>query len=104
MLDLYRFYLPVLANDGTTSYHEALDTWKQEAIKLTGGLTICALVRGTWIDEATGTVYNETIQPFEVACDHSKYYILQGRAFHLFPDQLAIMTAKIGTAYITSRE
>lgn len=104
MLDLYRFYLPVLANDGATSYHEALDIWKHEAIKLAGGITICALVRGAWIDPATGTVYDETIQPFEVACDHSQYCILRDRAFDLFPDQLAIMAAEIGTAYITSRK
>jgi len=101
-MQLHTIKLPIATNDGA-SYGEALAGFENDALVLAGGYTSLPLQQGAWRDPKSGTVYKEWVQPYEVACDADTWADLVNCAFRLFPDQLAIFTADLGTADILER-
>lgn len=98
---LYQFTLPTHDNKGL-SYETARKRWERHAIAAAGGITRNDIPQsGVWMDG--GREYRETVMHYTVACEASTFKLLLAHAFECFPDQLAIMTADLGTATIHNR-
>ena len=106
MTNLYEIALPTKANDGS-DYASALIAWEAKALQRAGGFTRRPDGEGAWADQAEASgpikVYRDTMRPFRVACEQAIMDDLLRDAFKLFPDQLAIFVATIGTAEIVYR-
>jgi hypothetical protein len=104
---VYQFALPIMSNDGTVDYTNALHAWEQAALIEAGGYTDLGIRHGVWRDDATGKTFAENMQGYQIAVDEdgqpfARQHLLD-EAQRLFPDQLAFYVAKIGTAEIEYR-
>jgi hypothetical protein len=100
---LHTIKLPIASNSGA-SYSDALRQFEDYALCKAGGFTRAGtLDEGAWRDPADGTVYREWVQAYEIACPLPAWADIVACAFRLFPDQLAIFTARIGEAVILDR-
>lgn len=103
MLTLFEIQLPQRDNAGRFTTL-ALKAFEQEALTVAGGFSRCAPIEGAWRDGAEGKDYYDTMIPYRIACTRLQFTRLRGAAFRLFPDQIAIMVAEIGTAEIIMRD
>ena len=99
-MKLYQFLLPIADNTGK-SYHDAITLWQSKALHLAGGYSLHGYVNGAWSEGVI--IYHDTLVDLHLACDQDIYEALVAATFDLFPDQLAIFTAEIGTAHIINR-
>lgn len=95
----YEIALPLAANDGA-DYAQALTAWEASALSIAGGFTRRPDGEGTWQDPKDGTVYRDTMRSYRIACTAVQFDALVALAFELFPDQVGLFTAQIGTATI----
>jgi hypothetical protein len=100
-MKLYLFALPLFTNGGG-DYDEAHELWRRKALDLAGGFTELPDAHGFWMDG--NKLYNDRIRHYHVACEPEVYAALLGEAFKLFPDQVSIFTAELGTAEIITRQ
>lgn len=98
---LYEIALPVTDNSGM-GYAGALLAWEALALERAGGFTSFPEARGCWRGD-DGRVYTDTMRPYRVLCSPAAMRALVFDAFRLFPDQVAIFVATIGTAEIINR-
>lgn len=98
---LFEIALPLNTNDGE-NYNAAHKAWTVQAAKVAGGFTQRPPGLGMWQDK--GTLYVDDMIPYRLACSAEQFAALVDEAFRLFPDQLAIFTARIGDADIISRD
>ena len=99
-MKLFEITLPQRTNAGQF-YTHALAAWENYAAMLAGGFTRLAPCDGVWLDG--NKRYHDTVIKYQVACAPGLFLALREKAFDLFPDQVAIMTAELGTADITYR-
>lgn len=100
-MKLHQYNLPDRSNDGMTDYCAARAEWERWAIKAAGGVTYVGTAQGRWVDD--GKLYDERMHVYQVALEDGHHDVLMAAAFALFPDQLAIFTAELGTASIVDR-
>lgn len=96
----YEIQLPARDNRKQDTY-VARQQFERAALKAVGGFNRGPNSQGAWKDGAT--VYRDTMVPYRVACTEEQFAGLLMTAFQLFPDQLAIFTADLGTAHIAER-
>lgn len=99
---LYEIALPTQTNDGKP-YTAALFAWEHDALRVAGGYTKLPLAQGVWVDMADGPgrVYRDTMQCYRIGVETEETFArLVTAAFERFPDQVAIFTARIGTATV----
>lgn len=99
---LFEIALPVKANDGA-DYAEALAAWEERALAVAGGFTRLPDADGAWRDPSDGKVYRDRMRGYRVMCNRREFTSLTYDAFRLFPDQVAIFTATIGSATVYDR-
>ena len=80
-----------------------LNIFENVALDLAGGYTFVGLTSGSWRDD-TGTVHTDKMALYHIACTAPIFKRVVTLAFKLFPTELAIFTAKLGTATIVTRE
>ena len=102
----YEFLLPYWHNDPhQTSYSEERSSWWEIALDIAGGVTSLPGVDGSWRDPAVnGRTYNETMAPYRVLCSSVAKDYLVAEALRLFPDQISIFVADLGSAEIIYRK
>ena len=99
---LHTITLPTTDNAGRSTEY-ALRNWQAIAVVLAGGFTRGCPETGAWLG-SDNRLYSDITVTYRVACDRSDIWArLVAKAFELFPDQLAIMHAEIGTATIAER-
>jgi hypothetical protein len=99
---LHSITLPTTDNDGRST-ESALRAWQSIAVALAGGYTRGSPETGAWLG-SDNRLYSDISVTYRVACDHETIWRkLVAKAFELFPDQLAICHAVIGTAEIENR-
>lgn len=98
---LWEIALPLAMNDGAP-YDQAIAKWEAQALQIAGGYTQRPDGIGTWCHEMR--VYTDLMRPYRVACSEEAFGALVDAAFRLFPDQLALFTARIGDATIVNRD
>lgn len=99
---LYEIALPKLDNAGRDCT-AALLAWEQVALTNAGGFTRLPHAVGAWRGN-DGREYHDIMQCYRVAVDTAPQFApLLNSAFVLFPDQVAIFYAQIGTATIRYR-
>ena len=97
----YKIALPVNSNSGAP-YDKAREAWEGMALIIAGGYTReGSQACGAWMN--AGHVYKEPMQGYTIAASREHFARLVGAAFDLFPDQLAIYTARGGNAEIIPR-
>jgi hypothetical protein len=100
-MNLYQFILPTEDHNGK-SYNEAHRRFKLEAIRIAGGYTEQGSRSfGAW--QGPDKIYHDKCNVYQIACTPSQCDDIVSIAFKLFPDQLAIMYARIGEATIAER-
>jgi len=103
-LNLYEITLPVADNTGQPT-KLVLAQWEQAALRIAGGFTLMSEpVRGAWRDPSGGKVYTDYVRIYRVGCEAPQLEALLGETFDLFPDQLAIFAACVGTAEVRERK
>jgi hypothetical protein len=100
-MNLYQIVLPLKDNSGhdVTPAHRA---FQNAVLSVVPGLTKMPQAYGLWDDR--GERYIDRVVPYQIACSSNQWRIIVGHAFRLFPDQLAIFHAQLGTAEIEYRE
>jgi hypothetical protein len=93
-MHLYRIILPVNDNGGKPC-NGAHASFQAYVIDKAGGLTTSA---ATGAGHTGARIQREGVIAYDVACDAQTFDKLVTRAIELFPDQVAIFTATIGTA------
>ncbi len=101
-MNLYEFALPTKANNGD-DYSDALKAWEDIALNRCNGFTRMPDVDGFWRDGDDGKVYADRMRGYRIACKPAQMRAMRDDAFRLFPDQVALFVATIGTADIVSR-
>lgn len=101
-MKLFEIALPVFENNGR-SYEASLLAWEELALERAGGFTRRPDGVGQWGDCDRGRIYEDVMRPYHVACSAETMAALLADAFKLFPDQVAIFVAEIGTATIHYR-
>ncbi len=101
-MKLYEIQLPERDNSDISTYHRC-DQWEAHCLQIVGGFSKAGKVVGFWNDKKKGLFIDDMIS-YRIACQPEQFAALVDCAFRLFPDQLAIFTAEIGTAEIVTRE
>lgn len=100
-MKLFELQLPHYTNAGLTTV-DAMREFEQWCYAETAGFSRRASVTGCWASGARR--YQELMTPYHFACDAADFEAILAKAFELFPDQLAIYFAEIGTATIRERQ
>lgn len=103
MLKLFEIQLPQRDNAGRYCTL-ALQAFEQYALTIAGGFSRCPPVEGAWQELGMAKVYSDTMIPYRIASTDRGFKQIREHAFQLFPDQIAIFTAELGTAEITYRD
>jgi hypothetical protein len=82
---------------------QLVSKWVEHALKFAAGYTYLGKRLGAWRDEDTGDLFTEQMHWYEVACDRDVWDVLVAYAFQLFPNELAIYTARVGECEIIVR-
>ena len=101
-MKLYEIAIPLFDNAGLNT-NTARRAFEKSVLASVGGYTRLPAAEGAWLD-ASGKLYTDRTQSYRLACDDWQFPAVLAEAFRLFPDQLAIFTAEIGTATIHERE
>lgn len=101
MTNLYQINLPDFDNSGhkLTMAHRH---FKLILVRRAGGYSVTQ-AEEAWYDETSDITYHETQNEYTVACEPSVWQQIVNDAFKAFDDQIAIFTARIGTATIINR-
>ena len=97
-MKLYQINLPCYTNAGR-DYYPAHEAWQKICLDLAGGYTRLAVIEGAW-KNAEGTVIYDEVAGYQVATDATTWSAIHAAAKRLFPDQVCIFWAWIGTAHI----
>lgn len=101
-MNLYEIALPERDNS-CGQLAEAHWLWRKAALDLAGGYTERPTGYGFWRDNG-GMVFEDRMVSYRVACEPDVWAKLVAKAFDLFPDQVAIFHAQLGTATIEYRK
>ena len=102
-MKLYQLTLPVLDNQGH-SMVSAIDALDAYTLEVVGGCSRSGGISGLWRDQHNDKVYADQLVAWHIATAETVFRLVLAKAFELWPDQLAIFWAQIGTATIEHRQ
>lgn len=77
MKTLFQIMVPTIYGDTEkpikTKHHKSWDSYVRS---ITGGLTICSVSKGQWVDPKSGSLWIERIIPVQIACTQAEMELI----------------------------